>query len=242
MRVSLCLVFLFLVATSYSRENADSTKAKLKAGVTFSLNSNGISSIPAFSLGDPAAMASVTLAKGRFSYDPTLAYGLDGKPWFIDNWFHFKLVNRPSFELRTGMNISSFFTHYKLPEETVLKGERYFAFELAGIYKFNPGTSLSLAYWSDNGQEQESLKGHFIDLILDKTDIPLGKQVLAAVNLQLFYIDYTDKNDGLFIAPRISAGLRNIPLSLFFQAIQPITSNMTPSPEFQWNVGLAYTL
>jgi hypothetical protein len=242
MRVSLGILFLFIFTATHAYEKADSAKAKLKAAVTFSLNSNGISSIPAFSLGDPAAMASVSLAKGRFSYDPTLAYGLDGKPWFIDNWFHFKLVNRPSFELRTGMNISSFFTNYKLPEETVLKGERYFAFELAWIYKFNPGTSLSLSYWSDNGQEKGTLKGHFIDLIADKTDIPLGKQALLAVNLQLFYIDYTDKNDGLFIAPRISAGLRSVPLSLFFQAIQPITSNMTPSPEFQWNIGLAYTL
>ena len=242
MRVFLCLAFVFLITTVYSRENADSAKTKLKAGVTFSLNSNGISSIPAFSLGDPAAMVSVTLAKGRFSYDPTLAYGLDGRPWFIDNWFHLKLVSRPSFELRTGMNISSFFSEYKLPAETVLQGQRYFAYELMGMYKFTPGTSLSLAYWSDNGQEKGTLKGHFIDLTADKTDIPLGKQVLLAVNLQLFYIDYTDKNDGLFIAPRISAGLRSIPLSLFFQAIQPLTSNMTPSPEFQWNVGLAYAL
>ena len=243
MKVILSLVFLFLMTSSFSREKKDSTtRSTLKASATFSLNSNGISSIPAFSLGDPAAMASLSLAKGWFSYEPTLAYGLDGRPWFIDNWFRIKWINRPSFEFRTGMNISSFLSEYELPDGTILQSERYFAFEFTGTYKFSRTASLALSYWNDRGQEPGSLKGHFIDLIGDKSDIPLGKHVLLGVNIQLFYINYTGDNDGLFIAPKISTSVRNVPLSLYFQAIQAFTSNMSPFPEFQWNIGLGYSL
>ncbi len=134
--------------------NADSTKSnKLQAGVTFSLNSNGISSVPAFSLGDPALMASASLGKGWFSYDPTLAYSLDGHPWFIDNWLHVKLIRKPKFELRTGMNISSYCSKYITPEEDLYQVERYFAFELAATFRFARNMSLLAQYWNDRGQE-----------------------------------------------------------------------------------------
>jgi hypothetical protein len=242
MRLSFCFVFVFIFTASYSLEKADSSQAKLKASATFSLNSNGISSVPAFSLGDPAAMVAVVLAKKRFSYEPTLAYGLDGRPWFIDNWFRYKLVNRRAFELRIGMNVSSYFSEYKLPDETILQGQRYFAYEIAGVYKFSPNTSLSLSYWNDNGQEKGTLKGHFVDLIGERNNIPIGKHVLLGVNLQLFYINYDGNNDGLFVSPRVSSTVRNVPVSVYFQAIQALVSNISPFPEFQWNIGMAYTL
>ena len=241
-KIFLLFVFCVLTVSSYSLENADSTRHKLKAGATFSINSNGIASVPAFSLGRPAVMASVNLAKSWFSYDPTLAYGLDGRPWFIDNWFHVKLINKTAFELRTGVNISSYCSKFEVPDGEVLHVERYFAFELAGTYHFSPVTSLLLSYWSDNGQEAESLKGHYINLVGERSDIPLGTRVLLAVDLQVFYINYTGENDGLFVAPRIAASIRKIPFSLFFQATQSIVSNIEPFPGFNWNVGLAYSL
>ncbi len=59
------LSFILISANSFALQNADSTKSKkLQAGATFSLNSNGISSVPAFSLGKPALMASVSVGKG----------------------------------------------------------------------------------------------------------------------------------------------------------------------------------
>jgi hypothetical protein len=243
MRIIFCMVFIALTAFSYPQEGADSSATKLKAGATISLNSNGIASVPAFSLGDPAALASISLAKGWFSYEPTLAYGLDGRPWFIDNWFRIRLVNWPAFEFRTGMNISSFFSDYKIVEDTtILQGQRYFAFEVAGTYRFAQNASLSLMYWNDRGQEPGTLKGHFIDLVGDISSVSIGKHVLLGVNLQLFYVNYTGTNDGLFVSPKISAAVRKVPLTVFFQAIQALASNMTPFPAFSWNIGLAYAL
>jgi hypothetical protein len=243
MRKSFCALFIFIVVVSYSQDKADSSKTKLKAYASVSMNSNGIASIPAFSLGKPAVIASLSLVKNRFSYDPTLAYGFNMKPWFIDNWLHYKIVSKPSWELRTGFNISSFFSEYQLEGgESILQGQRYFAFELAVLYKFSPNSSLTFMYWNDNGYEPGSISGHFFNLVGERTDIKIGNSVLMAANFQLFYINYDGNNDGLFITPKISASLINVPFSLFFQATQPLIINVKPYPGFKWNVGLAYTL
>lgn len=242
MRVTFCLLFISIAFVSFSQEISTSSKRKLQASASVSLNSNGIASIPAFSLGKPAIVASLSLVKNRFSYDPTLAYGLDLRPWYIDNWLRYKLVVRPAFELRTGFLISAFFSEYTPPEAYIWHSERYFTYEIAGLYKFSPVNTLSLLYWNDCGQEPESIQGHFLDLVWDRSEINIGRKVLMNLNFQLYYINYNGNNDGLFISPKISSSVRNIPFSLFFQANQAILSNITPFPTFKWNLGFAYTL
>jgi hypothetical protein len=241
-------MFLCVFTISYSLEPADSSKTKLKAAGTISLNTNGISSIPAFSLGKPAVIASVSLIKNRFSYDPQLAYSLNFKAWFIDSWLHYKLIDRPHFEFRPGFNFSTFFSDYTVHNETTLKDEtirqaqRYFTFEFTGIYKFSSNSSLTFGYWNDRGQDKGTLMGHFFNLVGEKSDISIGKSVLLTVDLQIFYIDYQGKNDGLFLSPKISSSVRNVPFTLFFQPIQALYSNISPFPGFRWNLGVAYAL
>jgi len=248
MRLTFCLLFLCIFTYSYSAEPADSSKTKLKATGTFSLNSNGISSIPAFSLGKPAVVASVSLIKNRFSYDPQLAYGLNFKAWYIDSWLHYKLIDRPHFEFRPGFNFSTFFSDFPAYNETateqeiIRRAERYFTIEFTGIYKFSSKSSLTFGYWNDRGQEKGSLLGHFFNLVGERSDINIGKNVLLTVDLQIFYIDYQGKNDGLFLSPKISSSIRNVPFAVFVQPIQALYSNISPYPGFRCNIGLAYTL
>jgi len=66
--------FLFIFLGLYSQQNADSYKIKLKANATVSINSNGIATIPAFSLDKPAIMASIALVKNRFSYEALFSF------------------------------------------------------------------------------------------------------------------------------------------------------------------------
>ena len=242
MRLLIHLAFLFIFTVSWSQEKADSTKSKLEANGTISINSNGIAYIPAFSLDKPAIIATFSLAKNRFSYDPILSYGLDLKPWIIDNWLHYKIVDKPAFELKAGLVISAFFSEYEAPNEVILQAQRYFAAELTGIYKFATNSSLSLTYLHDRGQDEGTLIGHYINLGVDKSEIAIGKKGLLYASLQLFYLNYSGNNDGLFVSPKISFSLRNIPSSIYFQAIQAWESNITPFPEFKWNIGLSYTL
>lgn len=240
----LASLILFSVFTiSWSQESADSTRSKkLKAEATVSINSNGIAYIPAFSLDKPALIGSFSLIKGRFSYDPQLCYSLELRPWIIDNWFHYKIIDRPVFEFRAGAVISSFFSEIETDDEVIHQAQKYLAVEFTGKYKFNPTTSLSLTYLLDRGQDPGTVTGHFFNLQADKSDIRLGKRGLLSGALQVFYINYTGNEDGLFAAGNISFSLRNIPFAVFGQAIQAISSNIDPFPKFKWNVGLSYTL
>jgi len=236
-------LFIFSILLCFSYQGfSQSTQSVLKPGLTFSLNSNGIAPIPAFSLGKPAAMASANLTKGRFSYDPVLAYSLDARPWFIDNWFRYILVAQPTFELRTGVNISTFFSRVTADGDEMLKGERYFAFAVTGTYKLSPASTLTVDYWSDNGQDKGSLRGHFIDLVYDRSVMRLAENVLLSVNLMLFYINYDGDNDGLFVSPTITLSMKEGTFALFFQGSQAIRSNIEPWPGFRWNVGISHSL
>jgi len=109
------------------------------------------------------------------------------------------------------------------------------------MYYFDEKTSLTLMYWSDNGMDPGTISGHFLTLIGDKSGMPLGKSLVWAANIQLFYINYTGNNDGLFLTPKLSVSALNVPLTLFFQATQAIVSNVEPFPGFEWNIGVAYT-
>ena len=237
------LVFLFVFSVSWSQEFADSTRSKkLKAEASVSINSNGIAYVPAFSLDNPAIIGTFSLIKGRFSYDPQLSYGLDLKPWIIDNWFHYKIVDRPVFEFKAGAVISAFFSEYETEDETILQAQKYLAVEFISTYKFSAKTSLAFTYLLDRGQDPGTVTGHFFNLQADRSDFNIGRKGLLSASLQLFYINYTGNEDGLFTAANVSASLRNIQFSIFGQVVQALTSNIDPFPPFKWNVGLAYTL
>jgi hypothetical protein len=242
MRFSFCLIFTITCTLCYGIAPADSSKTRLKATASVSINSNGVASIPAFSLGKPAVIASVSLAKNRFSYDPTLAYALNFKGWFIDSWLHYRIIDRPHFEFRPGFNFSTFFSDFKSEGETIREAQRYFTIEFTGIFKFNNNTTLTIGYWNDRGQDKGTLLGHFFNLVGEKSDIGIGKSVLLDVAIQVFYIDYQGHNDGIFFSPKVSASLKNAPFALFLQPIQALESNISPFPGFRWNLGLSYTL
>ncbi len=238
-------ILFFLIITTISNfvtaEESDSTKHPVQVAGTISLNSNGVAAVPAFALGKPALMLNLSVRKGRFSYDPTIAYGLNLKPWILDNWFHYRLVDKPKFELRTGCNVSMFFSEFKNADTSgIWHGQRYFTPELAATFKFAKNRSLAAMLWYDIGVEPNTISGFFYNLVYDRYGIPAGKHVTLGVNVMLFYIDYTGNNDGFFISPKFSATSTRLPLTAFFQGIQPFTSNMNPYPVFQYNVGLGF--
>jgi hypothetical protein len=241
-KLLISLAVLSIFVTGLSRQGPDSTQRKLQAKAKVSLNSNGIAYVPAFSLDKPAIIGSFSLIKNRFSYDPALYFGLDLRPWIIDNWFHYKIIDRPAFEFKAGAVISAFFSELETAEGIIHQTQKYLAAEMVLTYKIIPFSALSFTYLIDRGQDPGTLKGQFFNLQADRSHIPLGKKGLLSASLQVFYLEYTGSNDGLFTAANVSATLRNFPFALFFQAIQALDSNITPYPGFKWNLGLSFTL
>lgn len=237
------LTFLFLAVLIMPAYNQpDSTKNKLKAAAVVSLNTDGIAPVPSFSLDKPAIIANLALTKGRFSYEPGLAYSLELKPWYIDNWLNYRVVNRQKFTFTVGFNASSFFSSdTSKANKEILKVQRYFTFAFTAWFKLSENSGLTASYWSDNGQDGGD-KGHFATLIAEKTHILTGNKTFFNASLQFFYIDYEGKNDGLFVTPRVSFNIVNFPLSIFILGTQALQSNIEPFPEFKWNLGIAYSM
>ena len=235
---NLALLTLLLVSSfCFSQEN----KNKLESHLSFSFNTNGIAPIPAFSLDKPAVIASASFKLGRFSYSPTLAYALDMKPWYIDNWFHYRVVEQSKFELKAGVNFSTFLTNYHILAEDILKGERYLAFSLTGTTALNEQSSIAMDYWNDNGLENGSISGHFFDLVYNRSEMRIGEHFIWSANLMFFYINYDGNNDGLFFSPTFSITPVKFPLSLYWQATQAVTTNISDLTSFRWNLGLSYS-
>jgi hypothetical protein len=238
--------FIFFTAFFFSfpaicQDNSDTTRHPLKVTGTISFNTNGMAPVPAFAYGKPVFSSSISFRKNRFSYDPQYSYGLNIKPWILDNWFHYMIVKQEKFELRTGINVSMFFSKLITPDEEVWRGQRYTTFELAGLYKLPKNRSLGLMFWYDLGLDPGTIKGIFLNFVYQQTDIRIGKQLLFAANVQTFYIDYTGLNDGLFISPTLTLTKKDFPVSIYCQGLQAITSNMSPFPKFQVNFGIGYS-
>jgi len=238
MRRILFFVLLLVSLDGFSQENVQVNKWTFSG--SFSINSNGINPIPAFSLGKAAAIANLSISKGWFNYEPGLAYAFDAKPWYVDNWFHIYLVRKPVFKLRTGVNFSMFFMEKTVSGEKFLNGDRYLTGEIAGIFTLPGNTNIWLMYWNDNGQERGTINGHYFNLFIEKTDINAGDEFRLAASLQIFMLQYTANNDGFFISPKLTFTRNKFPLALYTQANIPVTTNMLPAPKFQWNIGLAY--
>ena len=240
MKSIIALLLVFVTADFQVFSQPDSTKTRLKASANVSLNSNGISSIPSFSLDKPAIVSTIVLGKGRFSYEPVLAYSLDLKPWYIDNWLNYRFIDRKKFAFTVGFNASSFVGKDTTKnDKIIMKAERYFALAFTALFRITTNTSLTAAYWNDNGMDG-GVSGHFFSLIGDRSNIPTGGKTFLNASIQVFYIDYDYNNDGLFITPRLSFNIRDFPLSFFAMATQPVTSNIKPYPKFKLNLGLAY--
>ena len=58
-----------------------------------SATNNGISLLPMFTLGKPAAIFDLSVGNERLAFEPQFRFSLEGKPWSFIFWFRYKAVN-----------------------------------------------------------------------------------------------------------------------------------------------------
>ena len=66
------------------------------------VTNNGISFIPSFNLGKPAAIFDLTMGGKKLSFEPQFRFALEGKPWSILFWWRYKLLNTDKFQIGLG--------------------------------------------------------------------------------------------------------------------------------------------
>jgi hypothetical protein len=232
------LVSSFLVSAQ-----TDSTKKVWQFHGNIQVNNNGISPVPAFSLGKPALMATLFVKKGGFTYSPEFNYGADGKPWVMNQWFRYQWT-RGNWAYRAGLNFSLFFGREKVLRDNktaiIAKLNQYTALEGGLSYKLSDKNSLGLTYWNSYGLDYGSVKsGHFVMLSAAFTQIPLSKSLFLHLRPNLFYLNNKIPYEGLFASAIVSVSHKKYPFSIFTQGVKPLWVAQTTKSN--WNYGLNYT-
>ena len=234
MKISFTILLLHFSVFLFANSVTDSTKKVWHFNGIIQVNNNGISPVPAFSLGRPALMTTFFIQKGGFIFSPEFNYALDGKPWVVNQWIRYQKQHE-RFTFRTGINMSLFFSR----NETNMKLNQYMALEGFMGYRLSKKSSLNLLYWHSKGLDLTAVKsGHFLSLSASISKIPVSKSLYIDFRPNVFYLTNKIPFKGVFVSAITSIANKKFPFSIFFQAVQPIKVN--PNTPFNWNYGLNY--
>ena len=238
-RVLLLISLTLLLLTQVQAQEAGS---KQIGGVITATN-NGVSIIPSFTLGRPALLFDLSLSGERFSFDPMLRFGMDGKPWSFVFWGRYKAIKDKRFTLSLGAHPAFIFAERIVKvngqEKTMFVSQRFLAMEVAPMYKFSNRLSMGLYYLQGHGLNPiPPENSNFLALNTVVSNIPLGGEFSLRVNPQLFFLR-VDDTSGTYITSNFSVSKPGFPIG--FQALvnQKIKSTI-PGDDFIWNVGIQY--
>ena len=241
------LLTIVLISTSLScfSQTVDSARLIQHFSGSASVTNNGISLVPSFSLGRPAAIFLLSLGGQRFSVDPDIRFGLDGKPWTFLFWGRYKLKNEGRFRLGTGAHLglnyrkATLLFNGEAAEGLVVR--RYLAAELVPTYFMARNISVGSYYLYSHGLDAGTVSNtHFITLNVNFSRLPLTEQFYLRVNPQVYYL-YQDGRDGRYLTGSIVLSKVRFPLSVSWLFNKTIRSNILGSKDFLSSFSLVYS-
>ena len=170
--LSLKIVVLFLFLNSFVftyAQTTDSPKTEYHFSGNISVTNNGISVIPTFSLGKPAAIFNMSLGNQKLSFEPEFKASLEGKPWSLVLWWRYKFLNDDKFKFNIGAHPAISFKTVTADvggvQRDIIKGNRYLAGELSFSYFLSKNTSIGSYYLYSRGIEFGTTRNtHFLTL------------------------------------------------------------------------------
>lgn len=240
------LLFLlsFLHRSSFGQSIDSSRKAGFLSG-SVSITNNGISVIPTFSLGKPAAIVTLSTGKDRLSFDPELRFSLEAKPWSFIFWWRYKMVRSPRFQFTIGVHPALNFKTELLSINGVyretLVSRRYFAGELAPSYQLGNNIRVGMYYLHSRGLDHGTTGiTNFITLNSQFSAIPLSKEYFIRFSPQVYYLQM-DQQDGYYVTGALTLAKRNFPISVSGMFNKTIQTSITASKDLVWNLSLTYS-
>jgi hypothetical protein len=240
----LALIFLISARITFSQE-AGNSKSIDHVGGAVTVTNNGISLIPSFTLGRPAAMFDLNVGNKRLTFEPQFRFALDGKPWSFLFWWRYKLLNNEKFKMSVGAHPSFVFR----PTTITLNGitsetfyiQRYFATEIAPNYYITKDISVGVYYLHASGLDETATNNtHFVTINSNFSNIKLSEQFYLKFNPQVFYLKI-DAEDGFYATATITLAKQNFPLSIQSILNKTITSDIAAKSDFVWNVSMIYS-
>jgi len=239
-------VFLLLAFSVLAQKTDTVRKQTINFNGALIVTNNGFSLIPAFTLGKPAALATIYASSKRLSFEPELRYSLEGKPWsFIFIW-RYKLIKKNKFQFSVGthfpaINFKSDPVILNGVEQESIRARRFFpVIELIPVCFINKDISMSIYYQYGHALEKELAKNtNFISLRSSFSNIALFKNIYMRFNPQLYYLKM-DAKDGFYFASGMALAMRNFPVSISSLMNKAIQTDIA-GKKFDWNVSLVYS-
>ena len=245
LRTAICVLFFASLGwfPSLSAQEASPATPSGQFGGVITATNNGVSIIPSFTLGRPAMLFDLSLSGERFSFDPMLRFGMDGKPWSFVFWGRYKAIKDKRFTLTLGGHPAFIFQERLVKvngrEEKMMVNQRFLAMEIAPMYKVSKKLSMGLYYLQGHGFNPIPPRdSRFLALNTVISGLPVGGGFNMRVNPQLFFLD-VDANSGTYFTSNFTVSKPGFPIG--FQGLfnQKIKSSI-PGDDFIWNVGLLY--
>ena len=238
------LITAFFGHTLFAQKT-DSTKKSFHLTGVVSVTNNGISFIPSFSLGKPAAIFNLSMGKGKLSFEPEMRFALEGKPWSFLFWWRYQLMKTDKFAIRLGVHPALNFKTQTVSINGVSKDamvvRRYLAGELTPNYFLSENISVGLYYLYSRGIDKDAVRNtHFLTINANFSHISITNQYFLKLVPQLYYLKQ-DQQDGFFVTSSATLAKRNFPLSVSAIVNKRIESNITGSKNFVWNATLVYS-
>ncbi len=241
MRKYLFILFFSLLFKCYSQKDS------LKITGSIILTNNGIDPVPAFALGKPALMSTISISKGKFVYINMFNYSVtDLKPWSQTNWFLWKIPTSNKAFFRFGPALSFFDKREKLDfngkknvEAQILN--QYLGFETSYTHRFSPNFSINFTNWYERGVEWDAVSwGDFAVFSTNFSNIALGKKLKLNFSPNVFYLKNASPSEGFFVSETATLYFGKSHLGLYNQIVQPLITK--PRSDMNWNVGVVYRL
>ena len=240
----LVLIFAsFCFPHSLLAQETVSAKPTGQFGGVITATNNGVSIIPSFTLGRPALFFDLSLSGERFSFDPMLRFGMDGKPWSFVFLGRYKAIKDKRFTLSLGAQPAIIFAERIVKvngkEETMLVSQRFLAMEVAPTYKISKRLSMGLYYLRGYGFNPiPPDNSNFIALNTVISGVTVGGGFTMRINPQLFYLK-VDDDSGTYATSNFTVSKPGFPIGFQGLVNQKIKSSI-PGDDLIWNLGLLY--
>jgi len=239
----LSLLFISSIPLTQA-QTTESPKSEYHFSGSVSATNNGISFIPTFSLGKPAAIFNLSLGGKKLSFEPEFRASLEGKPWSLILWWRYKLLNDDKFKFTIGGHPALSFKNVVADvagiQTSTIQVQRYLAGELSSNYSLSKNITIGSYYLYSHGIESSAIQNtHFLTLNSSFSNIKLSKELAMRVSPQVYYLKM-DSKDGFFVSSTLTLSKKNSPISISALINKVIRTDIA-TKNFVWNATIGYS-
>ena len=202
-KVSVIILLFHVTGITWS-QTADSTKRLTHFTGSAGITNNGISVVPTFSFGKPAAILLMSVGKKRLSFEPDVRVSLDVKRGGVALWWRYKFVVKGKFRLNAGAHPSMNFIvsadSGKENSKSVMLTQHFLAAELVPWYLLSKNVSVGMYYLYGHGLQQNGPRNvHFVTVNSNFSNMKITGQLFLQWIPQFYYLNIEKKREFILL-------------------------------------------